>query len=60
MTPEEKKVYLEELARQGYERAARAEEFFDELAVKSAKLKVDLKGLRNELSDKLAEKSPKI
>ena len=59
MTPEEKKVYIEELARQGYETATHAEELFDTLAIKSAKLKVDLKGLRNELSDKLAEKAPK-
>ena len=60
MTPEEKKAYVDEIARQGYERVARAEGLFDDLAIKSAKLKVDLKGLRNELSDKLAEKAPKV
>ena len=56
MTPEEKKAYVEELAKRGYEKAARVEGLFDELAVKSAKLKVELRGLKEELSDKLAEK----
>ncbi|GAB3894036.1 hypothetical protein [Spirosoma agri] len=57
MTSEEKKLYVEELAKRGYEKATRVEGLFDELAIKSAKLKVELKGLKNELSDKLAEKS---
>ncbi len=57
MTPEEKKVYIEDLAKRGYEKAARVEQLFDALAIKSAKLKVELRAIKGALSDKLAEKN---
>ena len=57
MTPEEKKAYIEALAKRGYEKAAHVEQLFDELVVKSAKLKVELRGIKENLSNKLAEKN---
>lgn len=59
MTPEEKKAYIIELAKRGYDKAARVEGLFDELAVKSAKLRVELRGFKEGLSEELAKKNAK-
>lgn len=54
MTKEEKQKQLEELIQKGEESATRAKVLFEELAIKTAKIKQDLKQFKEVLNEQLA------
>ncbi|MFD2571373.1 hypothetical protein ACFSUS_12060 [Spirosoma soli] len=59
MTPDEKRRYVEELKQRGQTAVERTDRLLTDLAVKSAKLKTDIKAMHNSLAEQLAEQATK-
>lgn len=59
MTPDEKRRYIAELKQRGQTAVEKADRLLTDLAVKSAKLKTDVKAMHNGLTEQIAEQATK-